>query len=130
MDKLINRTDLVPALIIVGMGMFSTVFSVLYLERYDQSKARAACLRRELDRQFFSQAGSSQSLSKLHQAGDAELWKKDQQIKRFGVDRLKVGLYGWAKRIAFGTHVFWIVVPMLATAIGATLAVISIITPS
>ena len=122
-DKTINLTDLLPSLIIAVVGLFSTTFSLAYLERYEKNKRRAAVVRTELDRRFFAHGRLGSGLAELRERAD--LATPSRSDERTG--RIYYRVLAAAKKTTGTTHLFWVVMPMFVSLIGIVLTVLSIV---
>jgi hypothetical protein len=121
LDRAIDRADLGLCLVITGVGLFSAVFSVLYLDRYVRNAARASYVRHELDRLFFSKEGLGLGLSSLRDAGEAEYLQHGNAF----IDRVKRITFRGVGKVFHDSHLFWIAMPTLILIAGILLTVIS-----
>ena len=122
LDKAINRADLALSVIITGIGLFSTGFSILYLDRYEKHRAEAMCVREELDRLFFGREGLSRSISALHTAADTR--RATPAVTPAG--RVKRKVIRLVTGVARDSHLFWIIMPVFVSITGIALTIISV----
>ncbi len=122
-DKKINLLDLAPSLIIIATGLFSTLFSIAYLERYHKNKRRAAVVRAELDRRFFGDQSLGPGMTSLRDEADGMPAPHHGELSA----RLYYLTLAGAKKTAGTTHLFWVLVPISVLAIGILLTILSVV---
>ncbi len=123
LDKLINRADLPLCLVITGVGLITMAFSLLFIDRYGRQRARADCIRFELDRLFFWGKGFGKSLTALHNKGTSKALEKmdtGPRSRRYA--------FRSAAKIARGTTLFWVAVPALIFVTGLVLTSVAALT--
>ncbi|HEX5204123.1 MAG TPA: hypothetical protein VFW27_29695 [Actinoplanes sp.] len=108
LDKTVNRGDRPLCVVLVVVSLFATIYSFAYGERYLKNKRRAQFVLAEIDRRFFDDQAEDGRLRGLKRAADrAEI--------RYS------GLFRWVNRIAFSTHLFWVIVPAVIFVLGCLL---------
>jgi hypothetical protein len=123
-DKEIDLTDLPPSLIITATGLFSTLFSLAYLARYDKNKRRAALVRAELDRRFFAEQSLGSGMAALRDEADRSMPATHHSQRTARLYDLTLAA---AKRTTGTTHFFWVLVPISVVLIGILLTILSIV---
>jgi hypothetical protein len=107
-DRDINGDDLALCLSIVFIGVFATVFSMSYIERYSRNRQRAEGVRKDLDERFLSG-----HLEELYREA-AERTRKRSKV-----------LY-LTRRVTITTHLFWLGLPVIVLGIGIILTVVAL----
>ncbi|WP_433302402.1 hypothetical protein ACQP2F_08960 [Actinoplanes sp. CA-030573] len=110
LDKAVNRSDRPLCVVLVEVSFFAALYAFAYGERYLKNKRRAHFVLLEIDRRFFDDRPASGRLHGLSQAADA------------GEGRF-TGVFGWINRIAFSTHLFWVIVPLVIFVLGCLLLI-------
>ena len=105
-DKELNRSDLVAALLLIGVGFLGIFFSASYTERALKHKQRAKECHKELDSIVFKEP-VGRSLNKVMTEAD------DQHNKSY------VGKLGRASN----SHLFWIILPLVIMSTGVALMI-------
>ena len=123
-DKKIDITDLPASLIITATGLFSTLFSLAYLARYDKNKRRATLVRSELDRRFFPDQSLGPGMTALRDQADR--WMPPTRHSERTARLYHLTLAG-AKKTTGTTHFFWVLVPISVVLIGFILTILSVI---
>ena len=123
-DRAIDLTDLFPSLIIAVVGLFSSVFSLAYLARYDKNKRRAARVRTELDRRFFANGNLGLGLADLRAEADLATPRSERSER---TTRIYHRVLAAAERTTGTTHMFWVAMPMFVALLGGVLTVLSLV---
>jgi hypothetical protein len=98
LDKEIAWSDWPLCVVLVVVSLFTTVYSISYLERYSRNKTRSRIVLREIDGRFFGDQHHAHRLAGLRERADATEGGYDRLVQRIS-------------RMTLGTHVFWILVP-------------------
>lgn len=114
-DREICGRDLAFAIILTLIGLIGALFAASYGELYYRNRDRSDNLRKELDTRFFQNQRAPTTLE--------QIWVKTD-CGKYPLKKLRV-----ITRDAGSTHVFWIVLPLVAGLIGIVLAVLATRTP-
>ena len=109
LDRQITRDDWPLCLFILFIGLFGTLSSLAYIERYDRNSERAHTLRDNIDKQYLS--------SRVQQLRD----EADEMTKK------KYRVLSRVKSVTGGTHLFWLVLPIATALLGGTLTILALI---
>lgn len=108
-DRVINRYDLVLALLLIAIGLLGTLFCASYTERYHRNRQRASKLLKELDR--ISDASGERKLGKIEDDADSI---------HFQYDLFRL-VYKFTS-----SHWLWLVFPLLVVMVGIVLTALAL----
>jgi hypothetical protein len=106
--KICGGGDQAFAIILTLIGLIGALFAASYGELYYRNRDRSDRLRKELDTRFFQNQGAQTTLE--------EIWNETDR-GNYSLSKLRV-----ITGDAGSTHVFWIVLPLVAGLIGIVLA--------
>jgi hypothetical protein len=106
LDRQVTRDDWPLCVFILVIGLFGSLSSLAYIERYDRNRERAHSLRDNIDEQYLS--------GRVKQLRD-EADKREHRI------------LSWTKTVSGGTHLFWLVLPLAIALLGAILTILAFI---
>ena len=116
LDKKVDHADWPLCLVLVVVSLFTSAYSLLYLERYLRTKKRARVVLDEIDARFFSDQEWAHRLTGLRETADAE---KGEYAK----------LFKWVRSATITTHAFLLVVPLIIFVLGCLLLIQALANP-
>jgi hypothetical protein len=111
LDREICGWDLAFAIILILIGLIGALFAASYAELYYRNRDRSERLRTALDTLFFQNQRALVTL--------AQIWEATERAK-YSYRKLRV-----ITRKAGSTHLFWIVLPLVAGLVGVVLTVLA-----
>jgi hypothetical protein len=99
-DKQVTRSDWPLCVVLLSVSLFTSVYSLSYLERYLRNKKRAEVLMEEIDARFFRGQPEYHHVTWLRTKSDR-------------LQRHETPFLAKIKGATVATHGFWIVVPII-----------------
>jgi hypothetical protein len=107
LDGQIARDDWPLCLFILVIGLFGSLSSLSYIERYDRNTERAHIIRDSIDEQYLSGR-----VKQVHDEANERTNRKYKVLRR-------------VKAVSGGSHLFWLVLPIAIALLGGILTILS-----